>query len=131
MRVLVTGDRKWSDFDLIHFTLGGLGMGTIIIEGECEGADLIARRAAECMGYEVIPFPAKWVEHGRAAGPIRNAQMLREGKPDLVLAFHDNIFRSKGTQNMVLQALDAGVKVQLVRHPTKRRSKHAHDIRGL
>lgn len=44
---------------------------------------------------ELLRFPAKWNEHGKAAGPIRNQQMLTEGKPDVVFAFHDDIASSK------------------------------------
>lgn len=42
-----------------------------------------------------------------AAGPIRNSRMLREGKPDLVLAFPGH----GGTADMVKQAGEAGVGV--------------------
>jgi predicted Rossmann-fold nucleotide-binding protein len=52
-------------------------------------------------------YYADWKRHGRAAGPIRNKQMLDEGKPDLVVAFPGG----KGTANMVKQAREAGVKV--------------------
>jgi hypothetical protein len=39
--------------------------------------------------------------------------MLLDG-PDLVLAFHDDISKSKGTRNMVDQAMKAGVKVVII-----------------
>ena len=51
-------------------------------------------------GVVVEEFKADWDKFGRAAGPIRNAQMLREGKPDLVVAFPGG----RGTANMVAQA---------------------------
>ena len=38
-------------------------------------------------GIEIARFPADWNMHGRAAGPIRNQQMLDEGKPELVVSF--------------------------------------------
>lgn len=44
---------------------------------------------------------------GRAAGPMRNKQMLEEGKPDLVVAFPGGA----GTENMVKQAKAAGIRV--------------------
>ncbi|MEM9912925.1 MAG: hypothetical protein AAF922_19365 [Pseudomonadota bacterium] len=44
---------------------------------------------------------------GRAAGPIRNKEMLDEGCPDLVVAFPGG----RGTANMVKQAQAAGVEV--------------------
>lgn len=36
---------------------------------------------------EVIEYPADWKTEGRHAALIRNERMLREGKPDLVIAF--------------------------------------------
>jgi hypothetical protein len=58
-------------------------------------------------------FSANWEKHGLAAGPIRNRQMLTEGKPDLVIAFHENIEKSKGTKNMLELAKQAGVATYL------------------
>ena len=52
-------------------------------------------------------YPADWELHGKSAGPIRNQQMLIEGKPDLVLAFPGG----KGTAHMVSIAKKKGVKV--------------------
>ena len=123
MRVLCCGDRKWKDAELIRNALTRIGMYPIIIEGECEGADLLARDVAEQIGFEVIPFPANWARYKLGAGPVRNQQMLDEGKPDLVLAFHDNLLgRSKGTKDMVLRAVIAGVPVRVIRHKRKRRA---------
>ena len=62
---------------------------------------------AKAFGYEVQKFPANWKEYGKRAGYIRNAQMLNEGKPDLVVAFPGG----KGTQMMIKLAKAAGVKV--------------------
>lgn len=59
----------------------------------------------------MIEFPALWDKHGRAAGPIRNTQMLDEGRPDLVLAFHRDLSESKGTRNMVEQSVKANLPV--------------------
>lgn len=85
----------------------------LVIEGEAKGADLLASDAAFYFGIPVLRFPADWDKYGRAAGPIRNTQMLKEGKPDLVVAFHDNINASKGTLNMVQQARKQSVKVMV------------------
>ena len=46
-------------------------------------------------------YPADWDRHGRQAGVIRNRQMITEGNPNLVVAFHADIERSKGTKDMV------------------------------
>lgn len=111
MRVLVCGSRHFNDYELMEKTLEALGI-TTIIEGEARGADRLARRYAERRGLDVLPFPALWDKHGRAAGPIRNTQMLTEGRPELVVAFRGP--NSRGTQNMIDQATKAGVPVKVV-----------------
>ena len=113
-RVLVCGDRNWKDYDAIDRLVKTLPKGSVIIQGMCRGADLMARRAAIKHGYKYEDYPADWSKYGRAAGPIRNKQMLDEGKPDIVYAFHPNISESKGTKDMVNQAKKCGIEVILV-----------------
>jgi hypothetical protein len=84
--------------------------GTVIIHGAASGADTIAGNVGRSLGFDIIRFPAQWEKYGRAAGPIRNKQMLDEGRPNLVLAFHPNIVESKGTKNMINQAQKRGIK---------------------
>lgn len=111
MRVLVCGSRHFNDYELLERTLETLDI-TTIIEGEARGADRLARRYAERRGLDVLPFPALWDKHGRAAGPIRNTQMLVEGRPELVVAFRGP--NSRGTQNMINQAEKAGIEVRII-----------------
>lgn len=59
-------------------------------------------------------YPADWEKHGKAAGPIRNQQMLTEGKPDIVVAFSDNLSNSKGTADMCRRAHKAGLPVYVI-----------------
>lgn len=119
MRVLVCGDRNWTNEDLIFAVLDQIdnsGEGnqiSVLIEGEAKGADLIGRRWAELHHVPFSPYPADWELHGRAAGPIRNQQMLT-AKPDLVLAFHNDIANSKGTADMVRRADKAGIETRVV-----------------
>ena len=113
MRVLVCGGRDFDDALTLGSWLGGIhnnnGPITLLIEGGARGADYMARRFAEWQGIPVKTFPADWERHGKAAGPIRNKQMLDEGKPDLVVAFPGG----RGTANMIEQATAAGVRVLL------------------
>lgn len=112
MRVLVCGDRNWINRDLIYRDLFDLPRGEItIIHGAARGADSIAGEVAKELGYKVEAYPADWEKHGRAAGPIRNKKMLEEGKPNLVLAFHNDLESSKGTKHMVKIAREAKVPV--------------------
>lgn len=115
MKVLCCGDRNWSHWPSIWRELRGLGPHTEIVEGEARGADKMCRYVAEQLGYPVHRHPAEWDRHGKAAGPIRNQEMLDE-HPDikLVLAFHDNINESKGTADMVRRARAQGIPVNVV-----------------
>lgn len=111
MRVLVCGGRNFNDALTLGSWLGGIhkndGPITLLIEGGARGADYMARKFAEWQKIPVKTFEADWDRYGNAAGPIRNKQMLDEGKPDLVLAFEGG----RGTANMVEQAKAVGVRV--------------------
>ncbi len=101
MKVLVTGDRNWCNKDRIRQVLSTIPNIEFIVEGGARGADTLAREVATDLGIEVREYKADWNKHGRAAGPIRNRLMLYETKPNLVVAFHNNILESKGTRDMV------------------------------
>ena len=113
-RIIFCGDRHWSDaqfiYDVMDFIKSTLG-NFVVIEGEAQGADSLARACAKELGLEVLKFPADWKQYGKAAGPIRNTRMRIEGKANGVVAFHHNIQESKGTRNMVEQSIKAGLPV--------------------
>lgn len=112
MKVLVCGSRHWCEIGEGEIARQiALSGATVIIEGGARGADRIARLVAEKLGLEVVTFDADWEKHGKAAGPIRNQQMLDEGKPDLVLAFP--LRGSIGTYDMIRRARRAGVRVEV------------------
>lgn len=123
VRVLVCGDRDYTDREGLWTVLDGFRRetdGTLtIIEGGARGADQFASEWADgklAQGVRHVTFPAEWGRYGRAAGPIRNQQMLDEGKPDIVLAFHDDIEDSKGTRDMLRRAQKAGVLTRVFDH---------------
>lgn len=128
MRLLLCGDRNWKDGHLIRSVLGAeirafmqanpgaKRSDVVVIEGEARGADQGAAAIAVQFGCTVERYPADWDKYGRAAGPIRNRQMLRIGKPDKVIAFHDDIENSKGTKNMVEIAREDAVIVEVISH---------------
>jgi hypothetical protein len=115
MRVLICGDRNWNNFRLIEEFIVTLPEGSIIIHGNCRGADKISGYLGRQHGYHVIAVSAKWEKYGNAAGPIRNQEMLDLYKPELVVAFHNDIEHSKGTRNMVEKARRAGIEVKIIR----------------
>lgn len=114
MRVLACGDRNWDDLFIIERVLAFLGPNDTLINGCARGADTLAAWAASENGCKLEDYPADWNTHKKAAGPIRNQQMLDEGKPELVFAFHSNLQSSKGTKDMVKRAVGAGIPVYVI-----------------
>lgn len=114
MNVLVCGDRNWNNYYSIYSFMSELlkwnGLFTII-SGEAKGADALAKKAADDLRILYAGFEADWDKYGKAAGPIRNKKMIDEGKPDLVVAFHSNISKSKGTRDMITKARDKGIPI--------------------
>jgi len=114
MRVLICGSRHWNDAAAIRRVLIELKDEIeVLIEGEAEGADMLARIEAEKLGIKVLPYEADWDKYGRAAGPIRNSAMLTKGQPNVVIAFHENLFESHGTLDMVKRALRQGISIRI------------------
>lgn len=112
MRILVCGGRDYDDLTEMKKILDPY-LWQFFIFGDAKGADFLARCIVKswykkgCAEEYFKEFKADWTKHGKAAGPIRNKQMLDEGKPDLVIAFPGGA----GTANMVKLAEEAGVKV--------------------
>lgn len=113
MKVLICGDREWSDEKSIRKRIEKIPKGSTIIHGAARGADSIAGNIAEELGFKVISVKADWKKYYRAAGPIRNRKML-DMKPDLVIAFHSNIEESKGTKDCVTEAKRRNIDVELI-----------------
>lgn len=121
-RVIICGSRTWDDDQIVDVILSGLAQEyapLTVIHGAAPGADSMAEESAHVdqvrgRPVDVVPFPADWGRHGRAAGPLRNQQMLDEGKPDWVIAFTDNLEASRGTRDMVRRAHKAGVPCYVI-----------------
>lgn len=109
MRVLVTGGRNYQDWKRVFDELEKLAPSSIV-HGAATGADTLAGTYAKLNEIPVREYPAKWYRNGvfdRSAGPRRNVWMLKDSKPDMVLAFPGG----DGTANMVALAKACGVKV--------------------
>lgn len=109
IRVLVCGGREYNDATAVYSVLDTLSpqIETIVCGGAA-GADTLALQWVEQREMRCEVYLADWRKYGKAAGAIRNKQMLEQGKPDLVIAFPGG----KGTANMIRQAKKAGVRVQ-------------------
>ncbi len=108
MRVLVFGGRDFDDWVMMHNALSQVKLQygiTCIVEGEAKGADFLGRVWAKAMGIPFEGYPADWKTHGRAAGHIRNQQMLDEGRLDYAVGFPGGT----GTADMLNRLARAGV----------------------
>lgn len=89
-RVLVTGSRTWTDTHAIYTALNAVYAdhpGLTVVHGAArEGADAIAAAWHARVWAEEERHPARWAEIGKAAGIVRNQEMVRAGA-DLCLAF--------------------------------------------
>ena len=115
-RVIVAGGRDFKDEKYLKDSLDSLRTEYIdieIVSGHANGADKLAEEYAKRLGLVLKVFPADWKKYGRAAGPIRNREMLSyitEGNP-VVAAFWDG--QSKGTKNMIDQARKEDVECRI------------------
>jgi hypothetical protein len=110
VRVIVCGGRKYEDDARVRAVLDAGIDGqpiTEIAEGGAHGVDEHADEWAVIRGVPSKTYNAHWPKHGKAAGPIRNAEMLANFKPDAVIAFPGGT----GTADMVRKARAAGVRV--------------------
>jgi len=111
MRVIVCGGRDYDDCMTLRRAMFSIHEGpegpiTMLFHGNARGADTEAARWAREFGIKNFACPADWAKHGKAAGPIRNKNMLGN-HIDLVIAFPGG----RGTANMIKQAKAAGVRV--------------------
>ncbi|HWB02748.1 MAG TPA: DUF2493 domain-containing protein [Verrucomicrobiales bacterium] len=76
MKVIIAGPRDFHDYDTVARAVTDSGFEiTEVVSGKAPGVDTLGERWAAEHGKAVKEFPADWQKYGRAAGPIRNAQM--------------------------------------------------------
>ena len=117
MRILITGDRDWTDIAPIRRALMAYRNhpDVVVVHGAARGADTIAAEVAKDLGFALEPHKAEWAKHrGRSAGIVRNAEMVALGA-DVCLAFHADLPNSKGTKDCVSRARVAGIRVMHIK----------------
>jgi predicted Rossmann-fold nucleotide-binding protein len=110
-RILVCGGRGFSQRELMWEYLNDqtplFAKDFCIIQGGAPGADTLAKDWAIHNGIPCITVNANWDVYRKAAGPMRNAWMLKFCDPELVIAFPGGV----GTEDMKFKAAMAGVPV--------------------
>lgn len=112
-QVIIAGGRDFSDYDLLERKCDfyfSERRPSLIIVGGANGADDLGMKYAFCKCYDFKIMRADWNTLGKAAGMVRNQQMLQEA--DALVAFWDG--RSSGTRNMIEIAQAKGIPVRIV-----------------
>jgi hypothetical protein len=114
MKVLVCGGRDFDDAIVAYAALNAIDKEstiTAIVHGDCPGADKLASEWAEDNNKTIHAHPAQWKKYGRAAGPIRNQEMLNTHPDiDLIVALPGG----RGTEGMIKLAEAKGIKIHRV-----------------
>lgn len=105
---VVCGGRDYDDYEVVVRVLEIANV-DYIRHGGARGADTLADKAAKARGIGVHVYKADWKTWGKAAGPIRNQQMIGS-HPDMVIAFPGG----RGTEDARRRAIAAGIPLWTV-----------------
>nr|QBK87633.1 MAG: DNA recombination-mediator protein A [Marseillevirus LCMAC201] len=113
MKILIAGSRNYTNRKKIHKVISALSQDTVVVHGDCRGADKIAASVATKLQLTVECYPADWKQYGKAAGPIRNQQMLDDNNIEKAIIFHECLEESKGTKDMLSRLKKKGISVDI------------------
>lgn len=115
--LVIAGSRSCYDYDLIEEEVDDFIYSINpqeriqIYSGGARGADKLGELYASNRGYAVKIFNADWDNFGRAAGPIRNREMLKTA--DAVIVFWDGM--SRGTSDCISRARELNLPLKIVK----------------
>ena len=98
-KVIIAGCRDFDNYELLkekceYYLQNKMQThNVIIVSGHAAGADTLGERFAAEHNLLCELHPADWSKHGRAAGPIRNAEMADVA--DALIAFWDGESRGR------------------------------------
>lgn len=117
-RLVVAGSRNFNDYSLLCTTLNEVvgelksEYNVTIVSGTANGADKLGEKYAEKHGLKIERHPANWGRYGRGAGPIRNAEMVKES--DGVVVFWNG--ESSGAKNIIDCAKEENHLLKVVKY---------------
>lgn len=112
-RVIIAGGRDFDDRRALERIMERLPRPTRVLSGGASGADRLGEWWARRYRVPFNVYPARWDEHGKIAGPIRNGEMAESA--DVLVAFWNG--KSRGTKNMIDTALRKGLEVHVIPYP--------------
>lgn len=104
MKVAIVGSRDFNDYSQLHYMIDRIRLMFKVdgfVSGGAKGADSLAETYARACKIPIEVFKPDWDTHGKAAGMIRNGEIVRAA--DIVVAFWDG--KSRGTKNTIDRAL--------------------------
>lgn len=115
-KVIIAGSRSFADYEKLKSVCDSILPNLYseprisILSGTSSGSDSLGERYAKERGYTLNRYPADWKRYGKAAGPIRNRQMVKDA--DAAIVFWDG--QSRGTKNLIEEANRHGLKVWII-----------------
>ncbi len=111
LRLAVVGSRSCEDYEMVSGFLKNFNnQKPIIVSGGAKGVDSLAERFADENELKKKIYKADWSKYGRAAGPVRNQQIVENSDAMIAFATRD----SNGTKNSVKLAVKKGIPVLVV-----------------
>lgn len=104
MRILIAGSRNYPRIDQVVKFVCNLPTNdsVMVISGHAQGVDRCAEAVAQDRGISLLIIPANWKKYGKAAGAIRNSEMV--DKAHMVVVFWDG--ESRGSLDTIKKAKD-------------------------
>ena len=91
-----------------------------LLHGGARGADRTIGRAAFQLGWSVEVLPADWRRHGRAAGPIRNRELL-----ELAISRAEALSSAAAPASVLVVAFPGGAGTASLVREARRLAAHA------
>ena len=108
MRTIIAGSRHGCHYHIVCKAIEEAGWEiTTVISGCAEGVDTFGEQYAAEHGIPCERHPADWEKYGRSAGPRRNQEMAQCAEALIAVLYPG----SKGTENMIHRAREAGLRV--------------------
>lgn len=116
MNVAIIGSRGFSNYNLVEVTMEIFQethpLITTMVSGGARGADKLGEKWALNNNIPTKIFLAEWDKHGRAAGFIRNKDIIENA--DHVIAFWDGV--SKGTKHSLDLCKKSGIVNTVIKY---------------
>jgi SLOG family YspA-like protein len=108
MRVIIAGSRSITDFEVVKAAIKKAGFFIdTVVSGGAVGVDKLGEKWALENATPIKRFLPDWETHGKAAGPIRNSEMVKYAEAAIIC--WDGI--SKGSKDTINKMQKAGKQV--------------------